>query len=161
MTVSAIAVILKWKYLEGLMDPEFSPEVMEKIMYFMEEAGERTPYYIVGREDSDLASLDHRKRIDCMIPVSPDRVRTAWQFLEQSPLTCIRIRRVAKLMGGFESLFGLSLLSRVHWYATRKKTIPELIGGLKYSIHHIQMAAQHLKENGWISPEMLVPKGDA
>lgn len=47
-------------------------------------------------------------------------MQDALSALERSQGTEARLERVAKLVEGFESPFGLELLSTVHWVATRE-----------------------------------------
>jgi hypothetical protein len=42
-------------------------------------------------------------------------------MLVQNPITQIRVGRVSEIIAGFETPFGMELLSTVHWVATREK----------------------------------------
>ena len=50
----------------------------------------------------------------------PDALVAAEAFLADKPEIRTRFDRVADLVEGFESSFGLELLSSVHWVATRE-----------------------------------------
>ena len=45
------------------------------------------------------------------------------RFLENAPETHARFERVSALIEGFESSFGLELLSTVHWIASEEKIL--------------------------------------
>ncbi len=50
----------------------------------------------------------------------PGAVTDANRFLEEHPDVRARFERVADLVAGFESSFGLELLSTVHWVIARE-----------------------------------------
>jgi len=54
------------------------------------------------------------------ISLLPDAARESEAFLEQHPETLKRSERVRSLIDGFESPYGLELLSTTHWAATRE-----------------------------------------
>ena len=51
------------------------------------------------------------------------RLNDAHAFLENAPETHVRFERVSALIEGFESSFGLELLSTVHWIASEEKIL--------------------------------------
>ncbi len=125
------------QYLAGLMDPFVSPLEVHKLMYFMQEAGERLkldyskaaygPYaetlrHVLRRIDGHFITgyADGGDSPAKPIQVVPEAVETAAAFLADKPITQARFDRVADLVEGFETPFGLELLSSVHWVATRE-----------------------------------------
>jgi hypothetical protein len=87
-------------------------------------------------------------------------VRDAAAFLENHPETRNRFDRVADLVEGFESPFGLELLSTVHWVVTRDavRTKEDLIERTyawdvrkrQFSERQIGLARDVLTRKGWI-----------
>jgi len=137
MTVGRAALIaLMRRYLGAVMDPFVSLLEIHKLMYFMQEMGERlklnykaAPYgpyaenlrhvlsrieqhYITGYADGDD---DPEKQIEIL----PGADTAAEQLLRNHPETQARFERVAALIQGFETPYGMELLSTVHWVATR------------------------------------------
>jgi uncharacterized protein YfkK (UPF0435 family) len=75
--------------------------------------------------------------------------------------TKARFDRVGKLVEGFETPFGLELLSTVHWVVNRESaTSPEEAiakvydwndSKKRFSPRQIEIAYEHLSKRGWIS----------
>jgi O-acetyl-ADP-ribose deacetylase (regulator of RNase III) len=141
MTPGRAALIgLMQRYLSGLLDPFVTLLEVHKLMYFLQVAGEPLklnytqgfygPYaenlrhvlkkvegnFVTGfKDDGDSPSKE--------LQLVPGAVDEADYVLKQNPETDERIRRVAALVDGFETPFGLELLATVHWVATRNHTI--------------------------------------
>ena len=178
MTRGRAALIgLMDRYLRGLLDPFVTLLEIHKLMYFMELAGEplklefKQGYYgpyseklrhvlrpleghlISGYQDG---GEDPGKRIE---PV-PGGVEDAAKFLDMHPDTDERLARVAQLVDGFESSFGLELLATVHWVAADQPqpTAKEIIAMThawgpqkrQFSERQIRLALNVLRENGWL-----------
>lgn len=136
MTVGRAALLgLMRRYLAGSMDPFVTLLEIHKLMYFLSEAGEnlrlsfrKAPYgpyavklrhvlnrieghFIVGYGD---AEDNPRKQINLI----PEASEKAEKFLEKHENTIKRFNRVSDLIDGFETSFGMELLSTVHWVAT-------------------------------------------
>ena len=90
----------------------------------------------------------------------PGAVEDAAAFLDGYPDTKKRVERVTQLVDGFESSFGLELLSTVHWVASENVlpcTDDEVIahtyawGSRKrqFTERQIRLALQVLDDNGW------------
>lgn len=128
---------LMQRYLAGLMDPFVSLLEIHKLMYFMQVAGEPLRY----RFEKSLygpyaANLRHQLRTmeghltsgywdngddpEMQIELVPGALKDAEDFLRDHAKTSGRFDQVADLVQGFESPFGLELLSSVHWVATRE-----------------------------------------
>jgi uncharacterized protein YwgA len=139
MTVGRAALLgLMRRYLEAVMDPFVSLLEVHKLMYFMQEAGEDLslryqkatygPYaenlrhvlshieghFITGYGDA----ADHPEK---QIQLNLAAAEQAEDFLLGHPLTCDRFTRVAQLIEGFETAFGMELLSTVHWSADMRE----------------------------------------
>jgi O-acetyl-ADP-ribose deacetylase (regulator of RNase III) len=133
----AALVNLIQRYLSGLLDPFVTLLEVHKLMYFMQEAGEplrlkyaKAPYgpyaenlrhvllaiegyFISGYIDG---GDDPAKQLELV----PGATADAQAFLEGNAATHARFDRVADLVQGFETPFGLELLATVHWVVTRE-----------------------------------------
>ena len=139
MTPGRSALIgLMDRYLAGLLDPFVSLLEVHKLMYFMQEAGEplrlrlsKGPYGPYAENLRNVLSAMENYYIsgygaggdapDKVLELLPGAVEDAKVALSQRPETRARFDRVAKLVEGFESPFGLELLATVHWVITREK----------------------------------------
>jgi len=173
----ATLICLIKKYLDGLMDPFLSLLEVHKLMYFMQESGEDLklnykkahygPYaenlrhvlkkieghFITGYGDGGDAPTTQLK----LLPKAYDN---AQNYLNTHLVTKSRFDRVSDLVEGFETSFGLELLSTVHWIVTREKTKSgdEVIEKTfswnnrkkQFSPDQIRLAIQILKGKRWI-----------
>jgi O-acetyl-ADP-ribose deacetylase (regulator of RNase III) len=133
MTPGRAALIgLMRRYLDGLLDPSISLLEVHKLMYFMQEAGEplrlkyvKAPY---GPYAENLRHVLHAieghfvsgyanggDAPDKPLKLVPSAFEDADAFLGNHAATQDRFNHVAKLVQGFESPFGMELLSTVHW----------------------------------------------
>ena len=128
----AALVALMHRYLGGLMDPFVSLLEVHKLMYFMQEAGEplrlkyeKAPYgpfaknlsHVLKAIEGHLVSgyADGGDRPDKELELVPGAINEAEMFLADKQQTVSHFDRVAKLVEGFETPYGLELLSTVHW----------------------------------------------
>ena len=179
MTVGRAALLgLMRRYLAGVMDPFVSLLEIHKLMYFMQEAGEELklryqkavygPYaenlrHVLIRIDGHFISGygDADDRPDKRIEPEPEAARRAAVFLQGHPETCRRLDRVGDLIGGFESPFGMELLSTVHWVAARERarTVEEAVARTyawsdrkrMFREQHIRVAWEVLSCRGWLT----------
>ena len=120
------------RYLNGLLDPFATLLEVHKLMYFMQAAGQplrlrfaKAPY---GRYAGNLRHVlnvieghfvlgyaDGGDAPNKQLEILPGAVEKAAAVLRRSPRTHEKLDRVADLVSGFESAFGLELLSTVHW----------------------------------------------
>lgn len=179
MTPGRAALLgLMGKYLSAVMDPFVTLLEIHKLMYFMQESGERLrlryekgtygPYaqnlrhvlsYIDGHFITGYGDTEDRpeKQIE-MLPKASDAAR---KFLSKSPDTLVRFNQVSELISGFESAFGLELLATVHWVATREgaTTAAEAVEKTydwndrkrMFLEPHIRMAWEVLVTRGWLA----------
>ncbi|MBD3726994.1 MAG: macro domain-containing protein [Moraxella osloensis] len=135
MTAGRAALVgLVDRYLNGLLDPSISLLEVHKLMFFLQEAGEPLrlnyhkaaygPYadnlrhvfnaieghFIKGYQDGGDAP-------DKQIELMPNVIEQACDFLNDKPETKQHFDRVAQLVEGFETAYGLELLSTVYWVA--------------------------------------------
>ena len=178
MTVGRAALLaLMNRYLGALMDPFVSLLEMHKLMYFMQESGEnlklnfsKAPYGPYAKNLRHVLNLiegyfisgfaDAEDRPDTQIKLMPEASDKAEHYLEDHHDTRERFNRVVNLINGFETPFGMELLSTVHWVATREdaKTATEAIEKTyawnerkrMFQEEHIRIAWQILDKNQWI-----------
>jgi O-acetyl-ADP-ribose deacetylase (regulator of RNase III) len=173
----AALVALIHRYLGGLMDPSVSLLEVHKLMYFMQEAGEplrlkyeKAPYgpyarnlsHVLKAIEGHLVSgyADGGDKPDKELELVPGAVMEAQTFLIDKLETVRRFDRVDSLVEGFETPFGLELLSTVHWVFVHEgaKSIDaatERVHGWndhkkRFSPRQINIAYQRLSLNGWL-----------
>ena len=138
MTPGRAALVgLLHQYQSVLLDPFITLLEAHKLMYFMQEIGERLqlryepalygPYaenlrHVFNAIEGHLLSgyADGGDDPNKELRILPGAVDTAVTFLEQHPATLERFNQVASLVEGFETQFGLELLSTVHWVAVHE-----------------------------------------
>lgn len=174
----AALVALMHRYLGGLMDPFITLLEVHKLMYFMQEAGEplrltyaKAPYgpyaenlrHVLHAMEGHLLAgyADGGDAPDKQLELVPGAVPDAEAFLQSRPDTISKFNRVAALVDGFETPFGLELLSTVHWVATREgaATAQEAARGVydwserkrRFSERQIRIAYDALQSKGWLS----------
>jgi len=173
----AALVALMECYLAGLLDPFVSLLEVHKLMYFMQEAGEPLRLRLVKAPYGPYAeNLRHvlaeiegyyvcgfgtgGEAPDKPLELVPGAARDARAMLGKRPETLQRFDRVAKLVEGFESPFGLELLSTVHWVVMREgaRTDEEVVARTyewgerkrQFSERQILLARGVLRDRGWI-----------
>jgi O-acetyl-ADP-ribose deacetylase (regulator of RNase III) len=168
------------RYLGGLLDPFVTLLEVHKLMYFMQEAGEplnlRYTKAIYGPYAENLRHVlraveghfisgyaDGGDAPDKQLEIVPGAVSDANSFLEGNPETRLRFERVAALVQGFETPFGLELLSTVHWVATRNgaSSADEVIDQTyawsdrkrRFCTRQIKLALEMLSKKGWLAKQ--------
>lgn len=179
MTAGRAALVeLISRYLNGLLDPSVSLLEVHKLMYFMQEAGEPLrlrfkpahygPYaenlrHVLNAIEGHLLSgyADGGDAPDKPLELVPGAVDDATQFLAQHENTRDRFDRVADLVDGFESSFGLELLATVHWVT--KETAPSSVNEMtervyawgdrkrQFTPRQIGLAMNVLAQKGWVA----------
>jgi O-acetyl-ADP-ribose deacetylase (regulator of RNase III) len=175
----AALVELMHRYLGGLLDPFVTLLEVHKLMYFLQEAGEPlrlrykpAPYgpyaenlrhvlhaieghLIAGYDDGGDAP-------DKALTLVPGAVEDAAAFIAEYSDTRERFERVAALVDGFESPFGLELLSTVHWVMRHHPahTLSDVVARTyawnerkrQFTPRQIGIAAEVLAGQGWVAP---------
>jgi len=179
MTPGRAALIgLIQRYLSALLDPFITLLEVHKLMYFMQEAGERLRlnyvkapygpyaenlrhvltaiegYYLSGYADGG----DNPTK---QLQLVPGATSDAEAFLRDKTKTQAHLNRVAELVEGFETPLGLELLATVHWLAAKERPRNEgdIIGltyawnerKRRFSEQQIRLALDTLRSKGWIS----------
>ncbi len=178
MTAGRAALVgLMHRYLGGLMDPFVTLLEVHKLMYFMQEAGENLqlrfakaiygPYaenltHVLRAVEGHFVSgyADGGDAPDKQLELVPGAVAEATAALADHPKTRARFDRVADLVQGFETPFGLELLSTVHWATAHGKarSADEVIAATyawndrkrQFTPRQIHLARDILREKGWI-----------
>jgi O-acetyl-ADP-ribose deacetylase (regulator of RNase III) len=178
MTPGRAALIgLMRRYLGGLLDPSVTLLEVHKLMYFLQISGEPLKlrftqaiygpyaenlrhvlkavegYYVTGYIDDGDSPLKE-------LQVVPGALEDAKHILDQNSATSERIERVADLVDGFETPFGLELLSTVHWVAshTQAQQADDIISGVyawserkkQFTERQIRLALGVLSQKHWL-----------
>lgn len=174
----AALVTLIHRYLGGLMDPFVTLLEIHKLMYFMQEAGEplrlkyaKAPYgpyaenlrHVLRTIEGHLVSgyADGGDAPTKQIELVPGAVEDAEAFLQDKQDTVARFAKVAALVDGFETPFGLELLATVHWVATREnaRNVSDIAEKVYvwndrkrcFSQRQIEIAFDCLSSKGWMA----------
>jgi len=125
------------RYLSALMDPAITLLEVHKLMYFLQSAGEPLrlryskawygPYaenlrHVLAEAEGHLITgyASEGDAPELELSLVPGAASEAQGFLASKIETQQRFDRVARLVEGFETPFGLELLATVHWVATRE-----------------------------------------
>jgi O-acetyl-ADP-ribose deacetylase (regulator of RNase III) len=182
----AALVVLIHRYLAGLMDPFVTLLEVHKLMYFMQEAGQHLqlryskalygPYaenlrHVLRAVEGHLIAgyADGGDEPNKQLELVPGAVKDAEAFLDDDVDTRARFDRVANLVEGFESPFGLELLSTVHWLAAHEDVVSseDVVSRTyawgdrkkRFSPRQIQLALDVLSNKGWIRHERIGAPG--
>lgn len=165
------------RYLAALLDPFITLLEVHKLMYFLQEAGEplrlrfvKGPYgpyaenlrhVLVAIEGHLIAGYAD----GCDVPTKqlaliPGAVQEATAFLQSHADTHARFDRVTQLVDGFETPFGLELLSTVHWVMAHDsvQSLPAVAqavhdwapGKWQFTAAQIALASERLQAEGWL-----------
>lgn len=177
-TGRAVLLGLVRRYLAAAMDPFVTLLEIHKLMYFMQESGEplrlryqKAPYgpyannlrHVLSHIDGHFITGygDTNDRPGKKIELVPSAAARAESYLADHPETRQRFDRVSDLVEGFETPFGLELLSTVHWVATRESasTADEAIAKVyawnkrkrMFEERHLRVAWDVLHRKGWLA----------
>jgi O-acetyl-ADP-ribose deacetylase (regulator of RNase III) len=177
-TGRAALIVLMNRYLGGLLDPFVTLLEVHKLMYFMQVAGEPLrlqytkalygPYaenlrHVLSAVEGHFVSgyADGGDAPDKQLEIVPGAVKDAEAFLKDMPDTITRFDRVGQLVEGFETPFGLELLSTVHGVATEEnagsaKDIEAKVYAWndrkkRFSPRQIEIAFETLRGKGWLT----------
>lgn len=175
----AALVCLMSRYLQGLLDPFITLLEVHKLMYFLQAAGEPLrlkyakglygPYaenlrHVLKKVEGHLISgyADGGDAPNKQLSIVPCAQAEATAFLQEEEATRKNIDRVTDLVEGFETPFGLELLSTVHWIATQEhaKTREDVVARTyawnehkkQFTTRQIGLAVDVLTRKGWMDP---------
>jgi O-acetyl-ADP-ribose deacetylase (regulator of RNase III) len=181
----AVLVELMSRYLAAVMDPFITLLEIHKLMYFMQEAGEdlhlkyeKAIYGPYAKNLRHVLSLveghfirgygDAADAPEKPIELLPGVAGFAAAFIQTLPETQARFDRVAKLINGFETPFGMELLATVHWVCKQEgaKTADDAIQRTYawsdrkkgFERDQIALARDVLANQGWLDrPSAILP----
>lgn len=167
----------------GVLGYELSLLEVQKLLYFLQVAGEplrlrfeQGPYGPYADNLRHVLSLfeghfiqgfgagDNRPRTP--IRLVPEAVLEATRICEANvtPEHRERVQKVFRLIEGFESPYGMELLSSVHWVATQGSADRNDVDSVVVAVHgwnprkrsvmkppHISLAWNRLRDLGWLS----------
>ena len=173
----ASLLVLTRRYLDAGLDPFVTLLELHKLMYFMQAAGEplrlgftKGPYgpyagnlrHVLNRIEGHFMSgyADGGDAPNKAIELIPGALDRATKSLKKHGETHARVERVADLVSGFESGFGLELLATVHWVRERAPavSIDALVAQVhewsqrkkrRFSPRQIALASDRLASKGW------------
>lgn len=178
-TESATLLLLMHRYQQGLLDPFVSLLEVQKLMYFMQEAGQPLklnyqaaaygPYapnlaHVLKRLEGHyiLGFGDGASQPDKPLELVPDVIEEAQATLARDDTTMKRLDRVARLIDGFEDSYGMELLGTMHWVMVQNDEARKSPDVAVRAVHawsprkrltlkatHLQKAWQRLKEQEW------------
>ncbi|NCT41580.1 MAG: Appr-1-p processing protein [Alphaproteobacteria bacterium] len=173
----ACLIGLARRYLSAVMDPAVTLLELQKLMYFMQEAGEplqlkyqKAPYgpyaqnlghvlkmieghFVLGYKDGDD---DPKKPLELI----KEAIDQAEDFLKSHEGTRNHFEQVTDLIQGFETPYGMELLASVHWALKHEgaghNSVVDVIHNWNdrkkmFPAEHIHAAVDVLQEKGWVS----------
>ena len=179
MTVGRAALLgLMYRYLAAVMDPHITLLEIHKLMYFMQESGQdlklqytKGPYgpyaeklrHVLNHIEGHFISGygDAEDNPGRQIEIKPEISQAVDSFLAKHPQTSSRFNQVTDLIEGFETPFGMELLSTVHWVAKHQgaSSIEQALRMTHdwndrkkmFRQRHIEIAWNTLLDKGWLS----------
>ena len=175
------ALVLSLLGLYGAAGYRHSLLEIQKLTYFLQESGEDLklgfqkhhygPYaenlnHVLQRIEGHFIRGYGDRSQAAEIAVLDDGRQEAEAFLDADETAQARLDRVAELIEGFETPYGLELLSTVHWIATHdaeaarepdrvvdavRSWSPRKAAALREP--HIRTALSHLRSHGWINEQ--------
>jgi O-acetyl-ADP-ribose deacetylase (regulator of RNase III) len=173
----ALLLGLMRRYLAAVMDPTVTLLEIHKLMYFMQESGQPLKLHYAkgpfGPYAENLRQVlthieghfivgygDAADQPDKPIEPKASAVAAAEEFLADHPKEHERFDRVVRLIEGFETPFGMELLSTVHWAARHEnaKSVEEAVEKVyawndrkrMFRPEHVRIAWKALHQNRWL-----------
>jgi O-acetyl-ADP-ribose deacetylase (regulator of RNase III) len=156
---------------------------VQKLAYFLQESGESLRLqHVKARYGPYAENLNHVLRMmeghytrgfgdrsaEPRIRVLEGAYEEAVAYLEHHPETAGRLRRVAKLVSGWETPYALELLATTHWALTRPQpALPDRAALYEFvatwtprkarlfKAKQIDRAAKHLVDRGYLAPDRV------
>jgi len=153
---------------------------IQKLAYFMQESGQPLrlkykagpygPYadnlnkVLELLEGHFIEGFDGARKPDIELRLLPGAVEEADAFLAQHPESLSRLTRTSDVIEGFETPYGMELLSSIHWVATHSdppiRTAEQAVEAIQswserkanlFRPDHIYTAWSRLEEQGWLN----------
>jgi O-acetyl-ADP-ribose deacetylase (regulator of RNase III) len=178
MTPGRAALVgLMSRYLAGFMDPFITLLEVHKLLYFLQVAGEPLrldfkkglygPYaenlrHVLRDIEGHLVSgyADGGDAPGKRLSIVPGAVDEAGKFLASAGASLDRFDRVARLVEGFETPFGMELLASVHWVGMQDgvsgdEAVTAAVhswgpGKARFKPPQIRSALERLRAEGWL-----------
>lgn len=181
MTAGRAALVgLITRYLTGMMDTSITLLEVHKLMYFLQASGEplklryaKAPYgpyaenlrHVLQAINGHLiagytAGGDAPTEQVTLVPGAIDKANA---FLAEHPATSERFDRVATLVQGFETPFGLELLATAHWVAANEHahTNQAIVDAFyawnprkaQFTPDQIEIAVDRLRAGSWLEAD--------
>lgn len=151
---------------------------IQKLVYFLQVVGEPMrlqfvkskygPYaenihHLLQRLDGHFIRGYGDRSRDASVQLIPEAIAEAREILKDNRATQERLERVAKLIEGFETPYGLELLSSIHWLGTENDQVKSDPGEAVRALHawnehkrrtfkaeHIQLGWKRLRDHNWL-----------
>jgi O-acetyl-ADP-ribose deacetylase (regulator of RNase III) len=151
---------------------------IQKLAYFLQESGMdlrlRYVKHFYGPyahnlnkvleilEGHHIRGYGDTQKPDVEIRLLPDADKAADSFLQNDPIATRHLERVADLVDGFETPYGLELLASVHWAAVHDGEVVNAETAIMamaqwnerklrlFKPAHIRMAWERLQAEGWV-----------
>ena len=181
MTVGRATLLgLMRRYLVAVMAPFVSLLEIHKLMYFMQESGQplslnykKGPYGPYSENLRHVLSLieghfisgygDAADDPERQIELKNEASERAEDYLGKHPDTRERFDRVAQLIEGFETPYGMEVLATVHWVVKQENatSADEAVSKVyswndrkrMFKEKHVRLAWDVLRREGWLSQE--------
>jgi O-acetyl-ADP-ribose deacetylase (regulator of RNase III) len=176
----AVLIELMDNYLRGLLDPSITLLEVQKLMYFMQEAGQALrlnyekgaygPYApnlgkVLQKIEGHFISgyADGGDNPDKPLVLVVGAIDDAKAYLANDSELRARFDRVSDLVDGFENSFGLELLATVHWVVRNNASASHVVDIVRhvhdwsprkrqqFTPRQIGIAHRVLAEKGWLS----------
>lgn len=172
------ALLLELLGLYGMQDYRHSMLEVQKLAYFLQEAGEPLKLKFVKHSYGPYAETLHHvlQRMDghfirgygdrsrrSQIFVLPGAEQAAEKYLATDTAANQRLERVRNLIDGYETPYGLELLATLHWVAREDALAASDSDEAIKVVHawnarkrrifpaeHIRIAWRHLNNQGWL-----------
>ncbi len=174
------AAILQLMTRYSALDYRTTQLEIQKLAYFAQEAGQPLRLQFKAHLYGPYADVLHKvlehmeghftrgyqgdRSPDTEIEVLPAGREASEQFLAEDAGSRQRIERVARLIEGFETPYGLELLATVHWLCThedqRRTDVAGVLDGVRawnrrkgdlFTEHHVTVALDRLRDDGWLA----------
>ncbi|NWN83879.1 MAG: macro domain-containing protein [Halomonas sp.] len=173
------ALLIRLLDLYGRQGYRHSLLEVQKLAYFLQEAGEPLrlrfhPHHLGPYADNLNHALQHieghfirgygDRSAQAEIRLMPDAVEQANAFLRDNPEAEQHLERVKQLIEGFETPYGMELLSTVHWVAEHEPGVRQNLAKVRERVaawnqrkkalmkpQHIDKAYSRLAQQGWVS----------
>lgn len=173
------ALLIRLLDLYGRQGYRHSLLEVQKLAYFLQEAGEPMRLKFQAHHFGPYAdNLNHAlqhieghfirgygdRSAKAEIRLMPNATEQAREFLEKKPEAEEHLERVKQLIEGFETPYGMELLSTVHWVVTHEAGIQGDLEAIRERVEawnqrkkdlmkpqHIQKAYSRLAQQGWVS----------